>query len=862
VEEAATDAVETSPFGELLRQHRLAAGLTQEALAERAGLAERTIQDLERGVARPRRETLRRLVVALTPAPAARAHFEQASLAPRRRAGRTAQGQDGGRPGGRTAGRSGGVSGSESSDSPDPVPAALTSFVGRERELEELQQLLQTCRLLTLTGAGGCGKTRLALELVRRVAPRFPDGCYLVSLAPLADPDLVATTIVATLGIRETPGRSPTESLRAGIGERCLLLVLDNFEHLLAAAPLLIALLTACRRLVVLVTSREVLRLGGEQLYPVPPLQVPEQESVRVGGGDFVSRLAETEAVRLFVDRARSARPDFRLDNENATVIAEICARLDGLPLAIELAAARIRLLSPEAILKRLERRLPLLTGGARDLPARQQTLRDTLAWSYDLLDRTEQGLFRRLGIFAGGWTLEAAEAICDPNGELGLEVLDGLDSLVAKSLVVQQERSNGEPRFGMLETIREYALEQLEASGEKDAVRRRQAEFFLGFGEEAESGLRVAEQGEWLARLEQEHDNLRAALAWSHARAETSEVALRLAGTLAWFWYVHGHFAEGRPWLDRTLARSDGTSAAVRAKALAGAGLLALRQADYEQASVLLEEGLTLYQATGDAWGLGWCYSLMAMVARERGDYERATVQFEESARFFRVTGDAWGIGWAIGSHGLMATRLGEYDRAVALLEESHQAHQRLGNRLGVARGLAFLGLVEQGRGNQARAESLLDESLILLRDLSDSWGMAQALDGLGRLALDRGDGRRSEALHQESLRLYRDIGHKVGISGCLDDLAVVAVALREGERAVRLLAAAEAIRSAIGASLPSPRLVVRERTIASARAMLGEQAFAAAWAEGQAMSLERAVEYALNEVAAAGKRSSSLGG
>jgi predicted ATPase len=838
MDDAVTDCPQPS-FGALLRRHRFAAGLSQEALAERSGLGARTIQDLERGIARPRRETVRRLVGALATSPEAVAQLASAAPGPRRRSGS----------GDRQRRRS--VPERQARTEADALPGAfkpahLTSFIGRERELVELRELLGACRLLTLTGAGGCGKTRLAMELVPSVADLFPNGSVVVALAPLSDPGLVLSAIAGSLDLQEAADRPLLQTIQRWIGERHLLLVLDNFEHLLPAGPPLLELLTACPHLAILVTSREVLRLSGEQIYPLRPLAVPNLGSSS-GDGESSSSLADAEAVRLFLDRARSARPGFRPDGRELRAVAEICVRLDGLPLAIELAAAHARLLSPEAIRIRLRQRLPLLTCGPRDLPERQRTLRDAIDWSYGLLDKAEQRLFRRLGVFAGGWTFDLAEAVCGADGELGVNLLEGLRSLADKSLVVARGATAGEPRFGMLETIREFALEQLAAGGELESLRRRHAEALLDLAEAADQALRTAEQGDWLARLELEHDNLRAALAWSHARPEGAEVALRLAGSLAWFWYLHGHFGEGRPWLDRIVARSEGLPGAARGKALAGAGLLALRQADYDRAHELLEDGLGHYDRVGDTWGRGWCHSLQAMVARERGNYAAAAALFEASAEAFRAVDDPWGLGWAVGSHGLMATRLGDFDRAARLLEESQTTHSRLGNTLFFTRGLMMQGLVEEGRGNLARATSLLEESLGPLRELGDSWAVGQALDGLGRVSLGQGDALRAEALHREALALYWDIGHRIGVTSCLDDLARVWIRRGDARRGACLIGAAEALRATVRAGLAPPRQRLRTRALAEARAALPDEALEAALEQGRAMSLEQAVAYAL---------------
>jgi len=726
---------------------------------------------------------------------------------------------------------------------PNNLPAQATPLIGREREIEAARALLlrEGVRLVTLTGPPGIGKTRLGLQLAAELLDHFPDGVFFVGLAPISDPSLVASVIAQTLDTREAGGRPAFQLLKDALRDKRRLLVLDNFEQILPAAPLVAELLGACPGLKVLVMSRAVLRLSGEHDFAVPPLLLPAQRPLPP-----LDQLTQYEAVRLFIERARAAKADFAVTNENAPAVAEICHRLDGLPLAIELAAVHIRLLSPPAMLARLGRRLPLLTGGARDRPGRQQTLRDTIAWSHDLLDRSEQRLFRRLAVFVGGCTLEAAEAVCTVEGDLGIDVLDGLGSLVDKSLLRQGEQER-EPRFGLLETTREFALEQLQASGELVDLRRRHAAYFLGLAEEAELKLRTAEQDRWMARLESEHDNLRAVLAWSHTEAGEAQTGLRLAGALGWFWYVHGHHTEGRRWLDTVLAAGSGAAGTVRAKALAAAGQLVQRQAEYSRATAMIEEALALYRAAEDTSGVAWSLSLLAFFPQ--GSAERATALLEESLALYRASGDAWGIAWALGCWGFVATQRGDWERAAPLLDESLAMFRRLGHTWGIARALSYLGRVEHALGNQDRAAELFEESLPRLRALDDTWAIALALNWLGKLVLDRGDTERAGALQRESLALFRTLDDVWGIAACLDQLAYVASSEGNARRAVRLLGAAEALRGTTGTRPPRAVRVAHERAVADLRAALGEEAFTPAWAEGRAMTPEQAIVYAVSD-------------
>jgi predicted ATPase/class 3 adenylate cyclase len=604
---------------------------------------------------------------------------------------------------------------------PNNLPAQPTPLVGREREAAAAVALLgrDDVRLLTLTGPGGTGKTRLGLQVAADLLEAFPDGCWFVDLAPLADPALVPSAIASVLGVREEGGRPLAEALADHLRDKALLLVLDNLEQLLpAAAPGIGGLLAACPGLTVLATSRAPLRLRAEREWPVPPLGLPDRARLPP-----LDRLTQYAAVRLFAERAQAVRPDFAVTTANAPAVAEICWRLDGLPLAIELAAARVKAFPPEALLRRLERRLGALTGGARDLPLRQQTLRGAIAWSHDLLGEAERVLFRRLAVFAGGATLEAAEAVAGPDGEA--DVFGALASLVDQSLVRQGEGPGalpeGEPRFSMLETIREYGLEQLERSGEAEEAHERHATFFLALAEAAEGELGGPAQGAWLGRLEDEHANLRAALGWALEREPGT--ALRLGGALRGFWEARGHLTEGRGWLERALAGGGGAPAELRAKGLRGAGYLAYRQGDYERAVTQFGEGLALNRALGDRAGIANSLTNLGVVAHRRGEPDRAAALYEEGLGLCRELGDRAGIARSLVNLGAVALDRGEPDRAATLLEES----------LGLARGLGVGDVVLEGLEGLAAVAARAGRPVAATRLL----GMADALRG--RLGLAR---------------------------------------------------------------------------------------------------------------------------
>jgi predicted ATPase/class 3 adenylate cyclase len=724
---------------------------------------------------------------------------------------------------------------------PNNLPLQPTPLVGREREVGEIAERVhgEEARLLTLTGPGGTGKTRLALQAAADLLEEFADGVFFVALATVTNPDLVPSAIAEPLGVRESAEQPLVESLEAYLREKELLLILDNFEQVLEAASFVGELLGACSRLKVLATSRTPLRLYGEREYPVPPLALPDPRVLPP-----LEVLTQYEAVRLFVERARAVKPDFSVTNESAPAVAEICARLDGLPLAIELAAARTRILPPQKMLERLSNRLMLLKGGARDLPARQQTLRGTIDWSYQLLNEEEKTLFGRLSVFYGGRTLEAIEEVCDPEGDL--DALEGLESLLEKSLLRQEEELGGEPRFYMLETVHEYAREKLGESGEAEETSRLHAEYFLALAEEAEPRLRGPEDVEWLERLETEHDNMRAALSWARERGEV-ELRLHLAGALGWFWEAHGHYSEGRRWLEEALAQDDRASMAARVKAL---DRLSVLVQDLDREEALAQEGIKLSEQAGLGGSvvamflrsLGW-------IAMIRGDYAQMKVVFEESLRLSRDADDKWGIADALLGLGAALDSLDDHERSKELHEEGIDLARELGYASGLARLLFDLGYLLLLEGNYERGAALNEEAVAVFREHGYKGGFELALDNLGWAALLQGDYDRARTSYQESLTLCKELGDKWIASESLEGMACIAAAEGEAERAARLFGAAQALNEAGGYLHTPEEAAWREPYLATARSRLGEEPWEEALAEGRAMTLERAIAYALEE-------------
>jgi len=758
-------------FGALLKQYRQATGLTQEALAERAGLSTRAISDLERGVNRaPRQDTLDLLTQALALPPRKRALLVAAAR-PLAASADTLE---------------------ASTRPPHNLPLPPTSLIGREMDVTRAAALLARAevRLLTLTGPSGVGKTRLGLQVAEDVLERFDDGVCFVPLAAIRDPSLVAATIAQTLGLRESAGQPAQELLKATLRQQQRLLLLDNFEQVAEAAPLIADLLSACPRLKALVTSRAGLHVRAEYELAVAPL---EQEA----------------AITLFLQRAQAVQPDLEFTLENIQAATAICQRLDGLPLAIELAAAHVKALPPAALRDRLTSRLALLKGGARDLPERQQTMRGAIAWSYDLLSPEEQRLFRRLGVFVGGCTLEAAESICGEDGEGTGAVLEGLEALIDTSLLRTETLAEGILHFTMLETIRDYALERLHARGEAEALRRRHLMYYTHLAEEA--AHTGPEQDERDARLARESVNARAALEWARAYGE-SGLGLRLAVACGRIWYIRGMASEITRWMEELLAldataEARTASPALRAQALFGIGQFALDQGQYERVETLAREGLALAESVGDQSGMGNALNQLGTAAEAQGNLSRAARFLEESLARCHEAGDTGGEG----------------------------------------RALISLGHIARAQGDFSRAARLFEEALAQIRQIGLTWGVANILNSLALLARDQGDYPRALALYRESLSLHQTFGNKTYIAWVFEGMAAAACVLGQIERAAQLCAAAERLREEMQAPRPPAEQRLFDQTLDAARAALGDERFEQAWAIGQQFSLEEAITSAL---------------
>ncbi|MGH2514243.1 MAG: ATP-binding protein [Ktedonobacterales bacterium] len=860
------DTTRLQAFASLLNRYRIAAGITQEELAERAGVSARSISDMERGVPHtPRKVTVRLLAVALDLSPPDYEAFAAAArgqITPPALSSFTPPPRD---------------------SSPRNLPTPPTPLIGRESAIVAACDVLRQAevRLLTLVGPAGVGKTRLGLAVATQMLEAFADGVFFVDLAVLSEPGHIAVAIAKTLGVSESGVEPLRERLHGYLSGRRLLLLLDNFEHLAVAAPAVADMLAACPHLKVLITSRAAIHVRGEYILTVSPLALPALTELRP-----IEELVTVPAVALFTARARQVRTDFALTAENAATVAAICQRLDGLPLAIELAAARVQVLSPQRLLALLEHSLQVLTGGPHDLPLRQQTLRGTLAWSYELLSEPAQVLFRRLAIFVGGCTLEAAEMICTALGGVEMDMLDTMTALVDQSLVRQHEGTDDISRFIMLETLREYGQEQLALQGEVEDVARAHATCYLTLSEEAETQLKGPEQAEWYARLEKEYGNVRAALRWALESGEV-EIGMRLGAALWRFWQNRGHLAEGWGWLEAFLTLEGNGAhaelAPVRATVLIGAGVLAQRQRNYARAEELLtqalelrrglgdtrgaasslnnigglayeqdqyvramqlwQESLARFRDLGDSWATALLLNNLGFVASIRGDCEWAMSLYEESQELYETSGDIWGIATTLDNQAQALYMQGSIVRALALSEKSVGLCRELGAKRGIAHALNTLASIVLRHGDPARAMALIEESISILDALRDTSFLAIALTTIGTIACEQGDYVEALERFRESLLLSRTIGEKRGVAACLEGLAAVACDQGNMVPAVRLCGAAAALRDALGTPLPMVDRASYEAMLAATRATLDDDRFEAAWEAGGAAPLEESM-------------------
>ena len=786
---------------------------------------------------------------------------------------------------------------------PGNMPIMPTQLIGREQEIVAIQDLLhnQEVRLLTLTGPGGTGKTRLGVQVAAELSDQFPDGVFFVALAAVSDADLVVPEIAKVLGVQEGGSQPLLEGLKEHLQQQQVLLLLDNFEQVAAAALQIEELLLACPHIKLMITSRALLHLQTEHVFSVPPLELPD--IIHLPKSNAFEQYA---SIALFVQRAQAIQPTFQVSQSNARAIAEICIHLDGLPLAIELAAARIRLLPPQALLERLSKSLQVLTGGAQTLPERQQTLRNTIKWSYDLLDIQEQQLFRWLSVFVGGWTLEAAEAMvysCKQANSDSLPTLEGIASLLDKSLLLQVAQHDEEPRLIMLETIREYGRECLEALSEVEDTQQAHAAYYLALVEEAEAQLGGPQLVAWLDRLEREHDNLWAALHWfleqGKASGNTSgedaghniEMALRMGAALEQFWVVRGYRSEGRQFLEQALARNTGVATSIRAKALITAARLAFSQSDYERGETLAREGLALFRELGDIRGIALSLDRLGMAAWRRGDFVAARSLMEEDLSLFRKLGDSERVAWSLFTLGLLYSKQGDYARAQTLFKESLAMHRKLGNKRGVAAALNQLAggkLVTQSELASARsqleeaftlnreigdkegiavsssllaglainqhdlvtARSLAEESLVLYKEMEYRKGTAESLSFLARIASACSDYSSAHALCHESLAIAKELDDRELLASGLQRLAEVIAAEESGgtsiQRALwaaKLWGTAKSLREAIGAPIPPLERATYKSEVTAMRTQLGEEVFATAWIQGRNMTPEQAI-------------------
>jgi predicted ATPase/DNA-binding winged helix-turn-helix (wHTH) protein len=712
------------------------------------------------------------------------------------------------------------------------LPVPRTSLIGREQQAAEVSGLLlrEGVRLLTLTGPGGAGKTRLAIAVASAIADEFAAGVQFVSLASITHPDLVATALADALEIQQVVNRTVPQLIGDELRNAGpFLLLIDNFEQVLPAATVVAETLEACPSLKILVTSRSSLRIYGEQEFPVTPL-------------------AQDSAIELFVQRAAAVWPNFAIASENAAAIQEICLRLDGLPLAIELAAARTKVLSPSAILDRLQSRLQLLTAGSLDLPERQQTLRNTIDWSHDLLNEAERKLFRRFSVFVGGCTLEAAEAVCNTTRDLGMDLFEGLSSLVDKNLVQHADRAEAESRFAMLETIREYALECLTDAGEQFAARRAHAAYCLVLAEEGNPELPSADRALWLAQCDVEIDNFRYALDWLFETLNI-EWGLRLCMALFRFWEMREHLTEGRGRLE-TILRLAGTGhSRERARVSHFLGALATAQGDYPAAEHYLQQSLSLYEERGDQSGIAASLNALAVSARDRGDYSSAQSNFERSLACWRLLPDRLAIARCLHNLANVVKVRGDYPRARSALREATDIFEELGDRSGAAWSINQQGDISREQADLATARELYQRALSAFRETGDSWGSARSLTDLGYVNCEQGDHLAAHEAYREALQIFVGLGHRRGIARALEGSACLAMAQGRASRALTLAAAAAHLRELISAPLPQAEQRKLDQTLLPAWKSLSGPQGKGAWIEGSAMGQEKAINYSLED-------------
>ncbi|MGC1759589.1 MAG: tetratricopeptide repeat protein [Candidatus Cybelea sp.] len=796
----------TEPLPELLRSLRAAALLSQEALAERAGLSTRTVSDIETGAARsPRLVTVMLLAEALGLSPVDRSRLQDAARKPA---------------GGR-------------SSSPAAPTATLhaIALVGRDADVNRLRTLLARdgVRLVTLVGPAGVGKTSLATRVVTERAKAFELGPSLVELAPVSDPALVAAAVRRALGIRESSDAAASDAVIAHLRDRRALLVLDNLEHLTPAAAWIGALLAACPRLVVLVTSREPLRLREERVYAVRPLE-------------------NTAAVALFVERARMVQPDFELTPENAAAVETIVDHLEGLPLAIELAAPRLLLLPPKALAARLERRLPLLGDGALDRPERQQTMHGAIAWSYDLLSDDEQRLFRQLSLLQNGGTLDAAAAVAGAADD-ERSILFRVAPLVEKNMLSLAEDVEAEPRVSMLEMLREFAQERLTERGEFDEIAQRHAKHMLEFAQSAERELSGASQGRWLARFELEHGNIRAALQW-FARREATASGFLLLGAVWRFWWMHGHLTEGVEWMRRflqlRLASPRAVPDEIYGKILRAYVVLLSALGNFDEARVSCEQAIALQRAIGDEAGLSASLTSLGIILQFRGEYDQAQDAHVESLGIRRRIGDDAGVATSLSNLSSVAFSKNDLALAASLGNDSVAIYRRLGHESGLAHALMKIGLAAAGERNYQRAEELFNECLRMHRKVGNTGSMIYSLVNLGAVAHKRGDYELALARYHEALEMLDAMPNKSALTKAFEDLALTTAALGDPSRAARLLGAADVLRRSIGSPMSPAERLEYETEAGSVRRMLGDDVFDVQWRIGASVTLQRAIEEA----------------